>query len=216
MSINIFIFCFWYRIHTIFIRSYLTIWNAYCICFNLFESSDCLKKKYRKKKATNKTNNNNNNSCDPKWNGLYHSYNQFFSKCAKWSLLSYRQFTKLYGAWVIFVLKIICSIRIYITTWVDNYRSNQTNTRRFNEKEKQNHYLKSSYVQRVISIGGLYLVELNEQFFLEKKKKKRNKQQQQPSVFSLLLLCHYLFSKCIYLFIFFCFKFRITLNSITL
>lgn len=92
----------------------------------------------------------------------------------------------------------------------------QTNTRRLKEKKtKKKHYRKSSYVQRVISIGGLYLVERNEEIFFEKSKKKnerKNNQQQQLSVFSLLLLCHYLFSNLII----FVFHFKITLNSITL
>lgn len=82
------------------------------------------------------------------------------------------------------------------STLILTVRTKQTHADQWKKKPST-----SSYVQRVIKIGGLYLVEWT---VFEKKN-----QQQQPSVFSLPLLRHYLFS------IFF-FKFRITLKSITL
>lgn len=135
-----------------------------CICFHLFEMSECF---------TN--DNNNNNSSDPIGTDFV-THTMTFHLCAN-EATRWIDDLHVLRSWIN-----CCAEQFISSIYVDINRSNQTNTRRSKKKKPST----SSYVQRVIKIGGLYLVEWT---VFEKKN-----QQQQPSVFSLPLLRHYLFS----------------------
>lgn len=108
-----------------------------CICFHLFEMSECF---------TN--DNNNNNSSDPIGTDIV-THTMTFHLCAN-EATRWIDDLHVLRSWIN-----CCAEQFISSIYVDINRSNQTNTRRSMKKKPST----SSYVQRVIKIGGLYLVE---------------------------------------------------------